>query len=221
MKTLGEMKNKIKRLTCNEDSEGLSEEDICCFISMGQRRAMKLISCLNKEFFTSCSDTEVAIGTESIDLPEDILATKIKAVYWIEKKCHTKMTRGQWDCISEYKGQPNRYVFFNKTGEGKKLYLNCIPSKAGKIRVIYERTPPEITDETPDTYEFEFPECCDFIFQYAKLGAYEFDSSPMTNLAIKQLDQAEGDLTKCMSSQFQDGGEIQADEDWSCYLNEY
>lgn len=225
MKNIGDLKSKIRKFTCTEE-EGeksfLSDEELCCFIDMAQKKAMTKISCLNKDYLTTCADIDVEAGQESFTLPEDIKATKIKQIQWQggSSKCCTKLKRGSYDCIGkDCAGTPCEYVFFNKKDVGVVLYLNPKPSKAGKLTVIYERKPCDIDGDTPDDQAFEFDEICDYVFNYVTMMIYEKEKNPLISSAASKLNEAEQDMLECLCPQFLDDCEVTPDEDGKCYLN--
>lgn len=224
MKTIGDLKDKIRKFTCTEEESFISDEELCCFIDMAQKKALTIVSCLNKDYFTSCADVEIEPGQNTIDLPEDIRGTKIKMVSWVgeNKKCCSPLKRGDYKCInSNCEGTPCEYTFFNKKGEGAKLYLNPIPNKAGTITIIYDRMPCDIEADTPADTPFEFQEICDYVFNFVKLMIYEKEKNPLASLAISQLNEAEQLMVECMCPQFGDCVDIETDNKWRCYVDEH
>lgn len=223
MKTIGDLKDKIKKFTCTEEESFISDEELCCFIDMAQKRALEIISCLNKDYFTSCADVEIEVGQETVDLPEDIRATKIKAVQWTgsNKKCCTKLRRSNYECIGkDCPGEPCEYTFFNKKGEGAKLYLNPVPNKAGSITIIYERKPCEVDETTSSDTPLEFEETCSYVFNFVKLMIYEKEKNPLASLALGQLNEAEKLMVECLCPQFSDDCEVRDEGTWRCYVDE-
>lgn len=227
MKTIGDIKDKIRKFTCTEEENEksfLSDSELCCFIDMAQKRALEIISCLNKDYFVSCEEVDIEVGQEAVDLPDDIRATKIKAVQWTgsNKNCCTKLKRGNYECIGkDCPGEPCEYTFFNKKSEGAKLYLNPVPNKAGKLTIIYERKPCDIDEMTGDDATLEFDETCLYVFNFVKLMIYEKEKNPLASLAISQLNESEKLMVECLCPQFNDCVDIELDDSWRCYVDEY
>ena len=147
----------------------------------------------------------------------------MKAVHWRSEgsKCCTRIRRADYSCIGkDCPGIPCEYVFFNKKGEGSRLYLNPISNKAGKLTIIYERVPCDIEDDAADTTPLEFDEMCDYIFQYVKLKIYEKEKNPLASLTLGELNEAEKDMLDCLCPQFGDDCEVRVDETWRCYVDE-
>lgn len=225
MKTIGELKKKIKQFTDSEEESYLKEDELCCFVNMAIQRAAKIVSCLNKDYFTSCEEIDVGAEQDCISLPEDIAGTKIKKVYWLDGKRCCRLKRLDYDCFDDCgscSSQPYGFQFFNKAGEGNKLYLIPTCHKAGKVRIIYERTPMAIDENTPDTQEIEMPECCDFIFFFVLKFVFIKEKNPLANWAIEEMNESERKIEECMCPQFNDDEscEIEADSDWEGYVNE-
>jgi hypothetical protein len=223
LKTIGQLKDKIKKFTCTEEESFISDAELNCFIDMAQKKAATKIACLNKEYFTSMVEVPVTKMQESVDLPEDIRATKVKSVFWQSEgsKCCTRIQRADYSCIGkDCPSTPCEYVFLNKKDEGSKLYLNPISNKAGTLTIIYERVPCDIADDASDDTTLEFEEMCDYIFQYVKLRVYEKEKNPLASLTVGELNEAEQDMLDCLCPQFGDDCEVKPDAQWRCYVDE-
>ena len=223
MKTIGQLKSKLKSFTCIEEENFITDEELNCFIDMAQKKAATKIACLNKEYFTSMVEMPLAVGEEFLVLPEDIRATRVKAVLYRrnENKVCYRIKRADYKCVfSEYKSTPCEYYFMNVKGEGHRLYLNPLPNTDGQVTIVYERKPCDIEADAPNSTELEFEEMCDYIFQYVKLKIYEKTRNPLASLTLGELNEAEQDMLECMCPQFGDDCEVRPDREWSGYVDE-
>lgn len=221
MKTVGDIKEKIKGFTCLEEGSFISDDELCCLINMAQQELAKKIGCLNKDFYTTCHEETVAPGTEFVTLPDDVQGHKVKAVFWTEGKTCCKLKKTDWDCpCSNKQAKPCEYRLFNKKDVGPAIYFEPVPNKEGSVRIIYDRQPVEITSTTSPTEELEFPEWCMFYFAFVRMFIYEKEKNPMLNLAISQMNEQERLIEDCLTGS-SDGCEIEVDEDWACYVNEW
>lgn len=227
MDTVGELKKKLKQFTDTEEESYVKEDELCCFINMAIQKAAKIVSCLNKDYFTSCKDIDVPAGQDCISLPDDIMGTKIKKVYWVDAKGRCcKLKRLDYDCFEDCEPcvgkAPTGFQFFNKAGEGNKLYLIPACHEAGKIRMIYERQPCKVDETTSDTKELEMKECCDFIFYNVLMMLYVKEKNPLGTWAIAQMNAAQKLMEECMCPQFNDDEacELEYDEYWGCVIND-
>ena len=221
MNTIGELKDKIKKFTCTEEQTFLTEAELCCFIDMAQKRAMDLISCLNKDYFKASVDIPIESKTSVIDLPEDIKGTRIKRVLWKDGKCCTTLERTSYICDTDKcSTYPCQYMFLNNKETGPQITLYPTPSKAATIQIIYERIPCDINESTPDDTGFEFPQICQFVFDFVTLRIYQKEKNPLLSVAASQMNESQRILEECMSNQFQDSCDIKVDECWADYVNE-
>lgn len=219
MRTVGQLKDKIKKFTCIEEESFISDDELCCFIDMAQKRAIELISCLNKDYFTSCVDMEIESKTNTVDLPSDIRGTKIKRVMWVDGKCCTPLEREPYICqVDKCATRPCAYTFFNKKDVGPQLTLFPTPSKEGTVRIIYERQPCDIDENTDGSQEFELQEICKYVFDFVKLRIYEKEKNPLASLAISELNESERLMIECLSTQFTDSCDVEPDQCGRAYL---
>ena len=220
MKTIGELKDKLRTFTCNEDSDIFSDDDLQCYIEMAQRKATSIISTLNTDNLISCEDQAVLAGSTTAELPADIQGTRIKKVYWIgsDGKC-CALERLGYDCEFDdcaSNSGPFGYQYFNKSS-GAKLYLQLPPKEDGTIRIIYYRTQSLESDD--DTTELDVS-TCDFIFYFVKKMIREKEKSPLVNLAIAEMNEAEQMMKQELSNGFEDDKscELETDSCWEDYV---
>lgn len=219
MKTVGDLKDKLKKLTCLEEGGFIADDELCCLINLAQQELAKTISCLNKDFHKSCSEEVVAADTKIVDLPADIQGGKIRSVSWLDGKTCCRLRRTDVECFCDKSSTPCEYDLFNKGAAGSQIYLNPAPSKEGTIRIVYDRQPVEITATTTETEEIEFPEWCMFYLAFVRMFIYEKEKNPMLNLAINQLNEQKKLIEECLTGAT-DGCEIEADSKWECFVNE-
>lgn len=226
MKTIGELKDKLKKFSDTEEESFLKDDEICCFINMAISKANQILCGCDQDYNTSCEEQDVAACTESISLPEDIMGTKIKKIIWkSEGDCGVccELKRLDYDCMEcDKKSTPQGYQFFNKKGEGQKLYLSPQPDKDGVIRIIYSRKPCEVDEDTDPTTELENPEMCNFIFFTVLALIYQKEKNPLVNLAIAQANEYEQLMIDCLCPQWSDeqSTELTADSCWKGYVDE-
>lgn len=224
-KTIGDLKDKIKKFLDLEAEVYIKDEELCCWLDMAQNDAHSLINKLDSDYNTSCDEQTVVAKTAMVDLPEDIQGTKIKKIYWQQGKkcCELRRIDSTCDLSCDITcGKPECWLFMNKKDEGKKIYLNPLPNADGIIRIFYTRKSCPIDENTPDDTCLEFDEMWGYMWAYVKKMVYEKEKNPMINLAIAELNQAEQKLEECLETQFNsdEDNTLELDPVWKGYISE-
>ncbi len=187
LKTYGDLRAEIERECDTEAEDWVTEPEIRAYFQDAINEAEGHIHKLGLEddYFLDTATYSLTVGQETIDLPENIYATKIRGLTYATKEKVYPMRRAvggrkfediQNVLLNPHSGEYYRYIIRNKAGEGFKIYLFPLSyeTTANCIHMDYIRNMNEIED---DSSTIEVPEFYSFVKAYVKWKIYDKENS--------------------------------------------
>ena len=201
MKTVADLITRIRRETRNLTTGNLSAGssiDDAEFIDMlndAQELCVELISGVFSRFFESTTILSVTANDEEIDLPTDVLlGTRIASVEFTYDSEANYYNLKHVDIRERQSSTVAQRRILSYARSGNKIILMQKPTQAGSLRLVYEKTPIRL-DEDTDTSEL--PDACEkYLVAYSVLATFERDGSKLAIGAEKRFNRIADSLLK-------------------------
>lgn len=223
--TLSAIKSKIRTETEMEDTSYLTEAELTNYINDGIREAQRRILNLNEDYFLANTSIALVAGQDTLSLPADIFANKIRRLYYVNGSEYYKINRildlDKTLYISS--NDDYSYVLTNTSTGGVKIkiYPASRETSASNVTIWYIRDAKVLSSASD---QCDIPEFESLVEWYAKVKCYEKEgTADMIANAKERFEQEvyilESTLKNMVPSD--DNEIILGDEIYSDFYNNY
>lgn len=180
MKTWGQMKSEIETEYNLEGEDFASAEELLTWANEGKDQAEAEIVNLYDKYLETSDYLTLVEGEREIDLPSDIYANKITAIWYNNghEKYEIKLIKKKEDIYNICENDRYRYSIKNSSSDGIKLILHpqSRESSTNHVEIHYIRQSKPLVD---DNSLMDIPLADAFIKQYVKDKIKEKEIGPM------------------------------------------
>ena len=204
--TLAQIRAKIKNdLDLNEETF-ITDTEIDSLINAGIRDVEAEIHGLYEDYYFTFTTISLVNGTSTYDLPTDIYADKVRSIQYNDGSSKYEIKRIRDISIIPYIGTGDDYSYMitNSTSAGRKikLYPASRETNSTNVNIYYIRKAKELSS---DSDSCDIPvSFLNYVFWRVKLSIYEKESSPMSDVAAKEVADAKDKMIATLSNRVPD-----------------
>ena len=193
--TWSEIRTKIEQECDLEDEDFVRREELLGYANEAIDEAEAEIHSLYEDYFLKKQDVAIVALDESIDLPSDIYAHKIRRLIFKQAGGATAYTVNKikdWKkfeekAVADIQSTTDlyQYILMNETPGFPKITLVPKSREAGTLVIWYLRNANRLVN---DTDICDIPEFINFIFSHMKVKVYGKEGHPGYQAALERLE---------------------------------
>ena len=226
-KTVGQILNKVRRETDTEVEDFIQPEEFIDYVQDAIDEAEAAIHRLGyeDEYFLTQSTLTFQQGEQEVSLPEDIYASKIRAIVYHKNNDIYEIKRVRGRLKFENVAFTNkygtgidqiRYMLVNRSAEeGVRVMLLPAPTTTtSDVTVWYIRNANTVTTLNDIV---DLPEFYTFVYRYVKYRVLDKENGPSADIAKSELEEERQRMIETLTEQVPDGDAGEIERDFSFY----